>query len=93
YPAKGIITTEITAPVSSISVILQSTGEFISVTHNFAIGDIVRIDLGEEMIYKNGESIMYDCSLESDFFEIPTGEFQVSVSAGNATLEFTERWL
>ena len=26
-------------------------------------------------------------------FDIPTGEFQISVSSGNATLKFTERWL
>lgn len=93
YETTGIITIEITEPVSSISVTLQNTGEYISITHNFTIGDIVRIDLEEEIIYKNGESIMYDCALESDFFDIPVGEFQISVSSGNATLEFTERWL
>lgn len=93
YETTGIITIEITAPVSSISVALQNTGEFVYVAHNFIIGDIIRIDLDEEMIYKNGESIMYDCHLESDFFDIPIGEFTITSSTGTATLEFTERWL
>lgn len=93
YETTGMITVEITEDVSNLNVTLQSTGEFISVTHNFLIGDIVRIDLWEEMVYKNGESIMHDCILDSDFFNIPTGEFQISVSSGNATFEFTERWL
>ena len=90
---KGIITIEITEPISNLNITLQNTGEFISVTHNFVIGDIVRIDLKEEMVYKNGESIMYDCVLESDFFYLPIGEFVITVSSGNAMLEFTERWL
>ena len=93
YPATGTITVEITEPISNIDITLQNTGEYIFVAHNFVIGDIVRVDLGEEMVYKNGYSIMHDCYLESDFFDIPTGEFQISVSSGNATLEFTERWL
>lgn len=93
YPAAGTITVEITEPISNIDITLQNTGEYIFVAHNFVIGDIVRVDLGEEMVYKNGYSIMQDCYLESDFFEIPVGEFEISVSSGNATLEFTERWL
>lgn len=94
YPTTGTVTIEITAPATSINVTLQNTGEFVLINdHNFAIGDIVRIDLEEDMVYKNGESIMYDCALESDFFDIPVGEFQVTVSSGNAMLEFTERWL
>lgn len=93
YPAAGTITVEITEPISSIDITLQNTGEFIYVSHDFVVGDMVLIDLEEEMVYKNGYSIMHDCYLESDFFDIPTGEFQISVSSGNATLEFTERWL
>jgi len=93
YPATGTITVEITEPISNIDITLQNTGEYIFVAHNFVAGDTILIDLGEEMVYKNGYSIMQDCYLESDFFEIPVGEFEISVSSGNATLEFTERWL
>lgn len=93
YPTKGTITIEITEGVDHIQVTLQNTGEFIYLGHNFISGDIVTIDLEEEMAYKNGYSIMRDCYLESDFFEIPTGKFEITVSSGKATLEYIERWL
>lgn len=93
HSTTGTITVEITEATNNLQVTLQNTGEFIYVSHDFVVGDTILIDLEEEMIYKNGYSIMHDCYLESDFFDIPTGEFQISVSSGNATLEFTERWL
>ena len=93
YPTKGMITVDITANVDHIQVTLQNTGEFIYLEHDFIPGEIVTIDLEEETAYKNGYSIMKDCYLESDFFEIPVGEFKILVSSGNATLKYTERWL
>ncbi len=93
YETTGVITIEVAEPISSLNITLQNTGEFVYVSHDFVVGDTILIDLEEEMVYKNGYSIMHDCILDSDFFNIPTGEFQISVSSGNATLEFTERWL
>jgi len=93
HSTTGTITVEITEATNNLQVTLQNTGEFIYLSHDFVVGDMVLVDLEEEMVYKNGYSIMQDCYLESDFFEIPVGEFQISVSSGNATLEFTERWL
>lgn len=92
-PATGTITVEITEATNNLQVTLQNTGEFIYVSHNFDVGDTILIDLEKEMIYKNGYSIMQDVFLESDFFKIPVGEFEISASSGNATLEFTERWI
>lgn len=93
HSTTGTITVEITEATNNLQVTLQNTGEFVYVSHDFVVGDMVLVDLEEEMVYKNGYSIMHDCYLESDFFDIPTGEFQISVSSGNATLELTERWL
>lgn len=93
YQTAGTITIEITEAIDHIEATLVDTGEYVRVDHDFIIGDTVTIDLENEMVYKNGFSIMEDCHLESDFFSIPTGEFLISVNTGNATLEFTERWL
>lgn len=93
YKTRGIITIEITEEVNFLEIILQNTGEFIYLGHSFIPGDIVKIDLEEEMAYKNGYSIMEDCYLESDFFDIPVGEFRIATNTGNATLEYIERWL
>lgn len=93
HETTGTITVEITEDVSNLNVTLQNTGEFIYLEHDFVVGDLILIDLEEEIAYKNGYSIMQDCYLESDFFKIPTGELTITVSNGNATLEFIERWL
>lgn len=94
YPATGIITVEIAQAINHLQITLKNTGESIYVEHDFVVGDTVLIDLEKEMVYKNGYSIMHDCYLESDFFEIPVGEFEISVIPDlPASLEFTERWL
>lgn len=92
YETSGTITAEIVENVDHIEITLQNTGEFIYIGHDFVAGDIVKINFEEEMIYKNGYSIMPDLYLESDFFKLPVGEFRITSNV-NATLEFTERWL
>ena len=92
-PATGKIEIEMTSDADSLDINLIGTGESIFIEHAFISGDSITIDLEKEMIYKNSYSIMQDVFLESDFFKIPVGEFEISVSSGNATLEFTERWL
>lgn len=93
YPSKGIIKIEITEETDHLEVILLNTGEFLYIDDNFNTGDIVVIDLEKEYITKNGHSAMPNLYLESDFFEIPVGEFEIQISSGNAVLEFRERWL
>ena len=93
YETTGTITVEITEATDHIEATLVETGEYVRVDHDFIVGDTVTIDLENEMVYKNGFSIMQACHLESDFFDIPTGEFLISVNTGDATLEFAERWL
>ena len=89
----GIITIEITEETDHLEVTLLNTGEFLYIDDNFDTGDIVVIDLEKEYITKNGHSAMPNLYLESDFFELPVGEFEITISSGNGILEFRERWL
>ncbi len=93
YPSKGIIEIEITEETDHLEVTLLNTGEFLYIDDNFDVGDIVVIDLEKEYITKNGHSAMPNLFLESDFFELPVGEFEITISSGNGILEFRERWL
>ena len=36
---------------------------------------------------------MVDLSLDSDFFDIPAGKYEIALSSGSATIEYIERWL
>ncbi len=89
----GVITVNITDPTSLLTVKLVGTDKKITLGHDFIANDTVVIDLEGEKVYKNTHSIMADCYIESDFFDIPTGEFNISVSSGSAALRFKERWL
>ena len=89
----GIITIEITEETDHLEVTLLNTGEFLYIDDNFDVGDIVVIDLEKEYVTKNGHSAMPNLYLESDFFELPVGEFEITISNGNGILEFRERWL
>jgi predicted phage tail component-like protein len=93
WETRGIITVEISEPIDYLEVGLKETGESIYLGHDFIVGDIVTIDLIEEVAYKNGYSIMEDCFLESDFFDIPKGEFSITLNSGSGNIEFIERWL
>jgi len=92
-PAKGIITVNITSAVSFLEITLLNTGEFLYIEDEFEVGDIVVVDLEAEHVTKNDYSAMPKLYLESDFFELPVGEFEISVSSGDTMLEFRERWL
>lgn len=93
YPSKGIIKIEITEETDHLEVALLNTGEFLYIDDNFDTGDIVVIDLEKEYVTKNGYSAMPNLYLESDFFELPVGDFEITISNGNGILEFRERWL
>ena len=93
YPSKGIIKIEITKKTDYLKATLLNTGEFLYIDDNFDTGDIVVIDLEKEYVTKNGYSAMPNLFLESDFFELPVGEFEITISSGNGILEFRERWL
>lgn len=97
YETSGFFTTKIESNLSHLLITLQNTGEFIRVNHNFVPGDIVTINLAgeeaeDEMVYKNGQSIMRDVHFSSDFFHLPSGEFEITSNVPTK-LQFVERWL
>lgn len=93
YESEGTIKVTIASNIDYLRVELNNTNESIQIGNDFVEGDVVTIDLEEEKVYKNGYLIMKYVYLESEFFKIPAGEFSIDISNGNATLEFTERWL
>lgn len=93
YPATGKIIIVIDEAAEGLEVTLLNTGEFLFIDDDFAATDVVVIDLEAEYITKNDYSVMDKLNLESDFFKLPAGEFEISVSSGTASLEFRERWL
>ncbi|WP_130807643.1 distal tail protein Dit [Senegalia massiliensis] len=95
YETKGIINVQINSNITYIKITLLDTGEFLYIENNFVTGDEVVIDLEKESIRKNGVLIMEDLYLESDFFSIPTGEYQIKIEPLGvyATLSYIERWL
>ena len=92
YATTGIINVAVEES-DFLEVTLENTKEKIYIKHPFTTGDTVTIDLSEGTAYKNGVPITQDVYLESDFFDIPVGTFEISLSSGTGTIEFTERWL
>ena len=93
WETTGQIIVEIKSSVAHLKVTLQNTGEYIYLEDNFKANDIVKINLEDEYVKKNGNLIMDKLYFESDFFDIPIGEFKITLSSGIGTLEFRERWL
>ncbi|HZK23814.1 MAG TPA: distal tail protein Dit [Oscillospiraceae bacterium] len=91
--ATGVITVNVTDSVDYVQAKLKSTGEIVRIGDDFVAGDTVIINLAQEHAEKNGHSIMAKVALASDFFDLPTGEFEIEVTGGTGTLEFRERWL
>lgn len=89
---RATITIPITSNIDHIRIVNQNTGEFIQVEHNFIVGDKIIIDFQNELVTKNGYSIMKDLYLESDFFTIQVGENRITSNV-IGTLEYIERWL
>lgn len=93
YPSKGILTATMTANVSSLTVRLVTTGEYVAINDSLLINDVIVIDLEKQYVTRNGAGIMNKVYFESDFFDIPVGKFEISTSSGNLNLEYAERWL
>src|SRR5699024_8784027 len=88
YKTSGTITVTISSNVNHLKVTLQNTGEYIYLEDDFKANDEILIDLENEYIKKNGNLIMDKLYFESDFFNIPIGEFGITLSSGSGTLEF-----
>mgnify|MGYP001011507668 FL=1 len=93
YKTTGTITTTISSNVSNLKITLQNTGEYIYLEDNFKTDDVVEINLEDEFVKKNGNLIMDRLHFESVFFDIPVGEFTITISSGIGDLTYYERWL
>ena len=93
YKTTGTITTTISSNVNNLKITLQNTGEYIYLEDNFKTNDVVEINLEDEFVKKNGNLIMDRLHFESDFFDIPIGEFTITISSGTGDLTYYERWL
>ncbi len=93
YPATGVITVNITGEVNEIVAELMDTGKKIIIEHDFIADDVVEILLDVEEVKKNGLDITVDCDIQSSFFDLPVGEFDLKVTGGDGELKYTERWL
>lgn len=93
YQATGTIKINIDEGAKHLKVTLQNTGEYLYLEDDFKANDEVVISLEDESIRKNDNLIMDKLHFESDFFALPVGEFEITLSSGSGTLEFRERWL
>lgn len=93
YKTTGILLIKVSSNVNNLKVTLQNTGEYIYLEDNLKKDDVVEINLEDEYIKKNGLLIMDKLHFESDFFELPIGEFNITSSNGIMDIEFRERWL
>ena len=91
-PSRGIIEVKFSSSKSSTKLTLNN-GKYIYIEHAFVNGDTLEVDFENETVKKNGNLIMNDLHLESDFFSIPPGAFKITVTEGVADLTFVERWL
>jgi len=91
HKTRGILTMEL--ETYRVGVTNRKTGEFISFTNHYEVGDIFTIDFINEYVTRNGYSVMDDLILESDFFSLDVGENTLSIVGGSGELVFRERWL
>lgn len=89
----GILTVNFNNPAPYTKLTLLGTGEDIKIEGPFITGDQLVIDLGEEWVRKNGNLVMKDVHIESDFFDIPRGAFTIAVTHGVAELRYRARWI
>lgn len=76
---------------------LNGTNKFILVNTNFAVNDILEIDIRTRKVTKNGADIRYlvDVTSAMTTFQIPVGTFQISANTASARIDMTyrEKWV
>ncbi len=79
-----------------VKITREDTGEFIYIAKRWPYDDFsFIIDFIDEKVEDmQGNSMMRNLTLDSDFFDIPTGECKIRLeNVGNGELVFRERWL
>lgn len=93
YKTRGVIEVTLDGDLDHLEVKLLNTGEKIYIEDELKNGDVILVDLEQEFVKKNNVLIMDKLYLESDFFDIPVGEFAITISSGIGDLTYNERWL
>lgn len=88
------ITATIQGSCDDLVLVLDQTGETITVDGPFVLNDVIVIT-EEHYVTKNGSSAMASVDIGSDFFLLPKGTFSITPTPANTVLkvEWTERWL
>lgn len=86
---------EIVANSVEVTIRLNNGEDFDFITvYNVVPGQIIEIDSDKEGVLVNGQNHIKDINPLGDFFQIPPGEFSLSVSGALSTLlTMQERWL
>jgi phage-related protein len=92
YETLPVIETMLAAAETVLEFTHANTGEKITMSGSYSIGDVIVVDFENEEITQNGNPINDDLHLDSDFFKLSPGENTI-VSSVDATIHFTERWL
>ncbi|MBA4542884.1 phage tail family protein [Thermoactinomyces daqus] len=85
----------ITFAASTTNFKITNDSEYVQVTRNFAANDVLIVDCEKQLVTLNGASIMEYLDLDSDFFNVKSGDVIAIDPAGIATVDvsFVERWL
>jgi predicted phage tail component-like protein len=92
YETFPVIETMLVTAETTLEFTHTNTGEKITMSGSYGIGDVIVVDFENEEITQNGNPVNDDLHLDSDFFKLAPGENTI-VSSVDATIHFTERWL
>ena len=94
-PCLPIITCTATKAIEELKVTLTTTGEFLLLERPIAENDVVVFNCEKELVTVNGVDVRPDLTVESDYFQLPVGQFSVAVEPSGVTISMTyrERWV
>ena len=89
YPSTGII--EVQPNIGDTLVISNGT-KSLTLMNTFNGTETIKVFLEKQLITMNDNNAMYLLTLDSDFFDIPTGSATITAT-GTGTVTYVERWL
>lgn len=87
---KAVISLDVLSTVSFVKITLKETLDHVQINQNLVSGDRVLIDLDREVVSVN--DILVPVTLDSDFFEIPSGKFTINSNTGAMAITYKEAW-
>lgn len=89
YPSTGII--EVQPNIGDTLVISNGT-KSLTLMNTFNGTETIKVFLEKQLITMNNNNAMYLLTLDSDFFDIPTGSAKITAT-GTGTVTYVERWI